>query len=161
EILHYFDMVVSPLQVVNLFYSLNTNLTQLRDKRMNCTSETERRLKETKQLCTTFSSLVAVLKKYRYNFPDIVMPLLGSVAEFLYAATLKFDLGFALLTKYKNAWYGIDVGRDLVNIARFPTVMREQVDCIDAVKLYTRPQIREFVKNSLTDETLGKRENFR
>ncbi|KAK5645761.1 hypothetical protein RI129_004225 [Pyrocoelia pectoralis] len=158
EILHYFDMVVSPLQIVNLFYSLNSNSTNIQeaiDRKCSInTNEIEKRLKETKQLCTTFSSLVAVLKKYRYNFPDVVMPLLSGVAEFLYALTLKFNITYALLTKYKNIRYKVNVSQDLINVARFPTIMKDQTDYVDAIRLYTRSHIREFIKVTLENDTL-------
>ncbi|KAK4879011.1 hypothetical protein RN001_007157 [Aquatica leii] len=151
EVTHYLEMVLMPQRINKLFEDLNNFCVMLQtgisDKATMSTVNFEKLVQETQQQCFNFSSFINILNKYRYNYPDIIGPLLSNVTEFLYALVLKKNLSKALMMEYNNMRVEVDLNKDLVNIVRFPVLNKEQSNYLNAVALYTKPRIQNFVNN--------------
>ncbi|KAF5287728.1 hypothetical protein FQA39_LY15748 [Lamprigera yunnana] len=167
EISHFVDLVLTPKIATKLYTDLNDSFIFLQqavdeDLVVN-TSNCEKCITAAQQHCYNYNNLIKLLNRYRYNYSDIIAPLLSSITEFLYAVTLKVNLNQKVLTDYNNKRMGIDLNKDLLNIVRFPVLTYTQTTYLDAIKLYTEPRIQNFISITLESEIedLHKTENFR
>ncbi|KAF5303068.1 hypothetical protein FQR65_LT08397 [Abscondita terminalis] len=164
EILHYTEMVLKPARVNKIFDDLDETCMTLCTTTINKTPLSkcsfEKILQEARQHSFNLEGLIKILNKYRYNYSDIIGPLLCDVTEFYYAITLKIHLSETLRLEYDNMIIGIDLNKDLTNIVRFPVLNENQNDYLEAIALYTRPHLQCFVKKINVDENL-EIENFR
>lgn len=148
---HGFSTILSCKFVDGIIQKLDNAVKALIKNDVTC-EETHHILKQYESTVSSFVNLISDWSKYSPSYPDVILPLLSNVSEFVYGLKSNLELLKKLLVGYEYKKFGVDVQQEVRSLVGIPSLDREHKSYESLIESYANVQVKKIIDYSLRSE---------
>nr|XP_023017788.1 midasin [Leptinotarsa decemlineata] len=164
---HAFNTILSEDNVTKTISSLNHSILKIltaHSEKADIDYKVVSDLARQETSVVIYENLIHEWSLYESSYPDIIEPLLSSIAEFFYGLKMKLSLLKKCLAEYKYMKCGININEDLLNLVKLPIIDEKQSEYTSYLEKFTNKRINNFLDCVLEDADqpyIKDQENYR